>query len=110
MLISQWDDETTQERSADAHIRAAHPMADALADVGIRAPITRFMDPMRYRKVVAASHKPSEKESEDFSPPHRGLRTGRRTKVHAPHASRCQHPIWTRQCASDENINFEHQL
>ena len=45
-------------RSADAHIRTAHAMADALADVGIRAPIAGSMVPMRDQIAAEAFHEP----------------------------------------------------
>src|SRR5437016_6164862 len=47
-------------RSADAHIRAVDTMADALADVGIRAPAPSawFMVPMRAKNGVGALHEP----------------------------------------------------
>ena len=45
-------------RSADAHIREAHLMADARADVGIRAPVTSFMATVQIRTDHGAFHGP----------------------------------------------------
>src|SRR6266542_1060847 len=42
--MTHWDHEPPIDRSADAHIRVALSHMPELADVGIRAPMVRFME------------------------------------------------------------------